>query len=197
MNSNSQMIVIISSPSGAGKTTICRKLLEKDNSIRMSISDTTRIPRDNEINGRDYNFISKTTFNEKINNNEYAEHAVVFGNLYGSLHKNVLELLNNGFDVLFDIDWQGAKQLKNSEYKNILSIFVMPPSKDAIYERLISRATFSGDDEKAVNKRMLSYDKEISHKDEYDHILINDDLETCINEIQSLIFKKRQKLSLI
>ena len=126
------MIIIISSPSGAGKTTICKKILQNDDCIKISISDTTRTPRDNEIDGKDYNFVSEDHFKKKIANKEYAEYARVFGNLYGSLHKDVKKLINEGFDVLFDIDWQGAKQLKNSEYKNILSFFIMPPSKKDI-----------------------------------------------------------------
>ena len=104
---NSQMIIIISSPSGAGKTSICKKLLQDDINLKISISDTTRIPRDNEIDGKDYNFISLESFKKKIKNNEYIEYASVFDNYYGSLNKNVLNILRDGFDVLFDIDWQG------------------------------------------------------------------------------------------
>ena len=194
MSSKKQMIIIISSPSGAGKTSICKKILKNDDYIRISISDTTRTPRDNEIDGKDYNFIDETIFKQKIAKQEYAEYARVFGNLYGSLHSNVKSLLNNGFDVLFDIDWQGAKLLKNSEYENILSFFIMPPSKNDIYERLQSRSALSGDNEESINKRMLSYEREISHKEEYDYIIINDNFEKCFKEIQLLIFKRREKL---
>ena len=194
MDNKSQMIIIISSPSGAGKTTICKKLLELDKKIKISISDTTRVPRDDEIDGKDYNFIEKDDFRKKIKNNEYAEHAIVFGNFYGSLHNNVLQLLNSGFDVLFDIDWQGAKQLKNSNYQNILSFFIMPPSKDAIYTRLLERAKLSGDDSKSIDKRMSFYEMEISHKDEYDHIIINDNLDSCIESINSIIVNSRKLL---
>jgi guanylate kinase len=194
MNNNTQMIIIISSPSGAGKTSICKKLLKYDNSIKISISDTTRIPRDNEKDGIDYNFIDEYSFKQKIINKKYAEHAIVFGNYYGSLHANVSELLNRGFDVLFDIDWQGAYQLKNSKYQNILSFFIMPPSKDDIYERLKTRAKISGDDEDAINKRMLFYETEVSHKDEYDHIIINNEIDNCVKEIQSHILNRRNIL---
>lgn len=197
MDSNLQIIIIISSPSGAGKTSICKKLLENDKSLSISISDTTRIPRDNEIDGKDYNFIDEAKFKKKIANNEYAEYAYVFGNLYGSLHSDVKSLLNKGFDVLFDIDWQGAKQLKNSNYKNILSFFILPPSKEAILSRLQERAELSGDGEAAINKRALSYDTEISHKNEYDHIVVNDNFDMCIKEIQALIKIKREKLRVI
>ncbi len=188
------MIIIISSPSGAGKTTICKKILQNDDCIKISISDTTRTPRDNEIDGKDYNFVSEDHFKKKIANKEYAEYARVFGNLYGSLHKDVKKLINEGFDVLFDIDWQGAKQLKNSEYKNILSFFIMPPSKKDIYERLQARSVLSGDNEESIKKRMLFYETEISHKEEYDHVILNDNIDECIREIQLLIIKNRKKL---
>ena len=194
MGNNTQMIIIISSPSGAGKTSICKKILEKDDLIRLSISDTTRIPRDNEIDGKDYNFISEYDFKQKIDNNEYAEYATVFGNYYGSLHTNVMNLLNSGFDVLFDIDWQGAKKLKNSQYDNILSFFIMPPSKEDIYERLKTRALLSGDDKNAINKRMLSYETEISHRKEYDHIILNDNIDNCVKKLHDLILYKRKNL---
>ena len=194
MDNNTQMIIIISSPSGAGKTSICKKILEKDDLIRLSISDTTRIPRDNEIDGKDYNFISEYDFKQKIDNNEYAEYATVFGNYYGSLHTNVMNLLNSGFDVLFDIDWQGAKKLKNSQYDNILSFFIMPPSKEDIYERLKTRALLSGDDKNAINKRMLSYETEISHRKEYDHIILNDNIDNCVKKLHDLILYKRKNL---
>ena len=194
MLNKSQMIIIISSPSGAGKTTICKKILQNDDCIKISISDTTRTPRDNEIDGKDYNFVSEDNFKKKIASKEYAEYARVFGNLYGSLHKDVKKLINEGFDVLFDIDWQGAKQLKNSEYKNILSFFIMPPSKKDIYERLQARSVLSGDNEESIKKRMLFYETEISHKEEYDHVILNDNIDECIREIQLLIIKNRKKL---
>ena len=193
---NSQMIIIISSPSGAGKTSICKKLLQDDINLKISISDTTRIPRDNEIDGKDYNFISLESFKKKIKNNEYIEYASVFDNYYGSLNKNVLNILRDGFDVLFDIDWQGAKQLKNSNYPNILSFFIIPPSKEVIYNRLLSRANESGDNKDSINKRMSFYDTEISHKNDYDYVLINDNLDDCVQKIKSLILQNRRELQL-
>ncbi len=193
---NSQMIIIISSPSGAGKTSICKKLLQDDINLKISISDTTRIPRDNEIDGKDYNFISLESFKKKIKNNEYIEYASVFDNYYGSLNKNVLNILRDGFDVLFDIDWQGAKQLKNSNYPNILSFFIIPPSKEVIYNRLLSRANESGDNKDSINKRMSFYDTEISHKNDYDYVLINDNLDDCTQKIKSLILQNRRELQL-
>ena len=186
------LMVVISSPSGAGKTTVCQKILQEDKNIVLSISDTTRPPRDNEINGKDYNFITEAEFKLKIKDNSYIEHANVFGNFYGSLHKTVRNIYDEKKDVLFDIDWQGAKQLKNSKYLNIISIFIIPPSRDAIYERLKLRAETSGDDEKSINHRMQSFDTEMNHKNDYDFIVTNDDLSRCVKEIQEIIENKRK-----
>ncbi len=189
-----KLIIVISSPSGAGKSSICKRLLTDDNQLSISISDTTRLPRDNEINGKDYNFISIDKFKSRIQNNEYIEHANVFGNYYGSLNSNVSNSLEKGFDVIFDIDWQGALQLKNSYYPNILTIFITPPSKEAIYERLKLRAIKSGDNEKDINHRMSMYEIEMSHQNEYEYIIENNDFETCILEIKKILNDTRNKL---
>ncbi len=188
-----KLIIVISSPSGAGKSSICKQLLHDDPQLNISISDTTRSPRDNETNGTDYNFIEKNEFERRIKNNEYIEYANVFGNYYGSLEKDVTSALENGFDVLFDIDWQGALQLKNSNYPNILTIFIIPPSKDAIYERLKLRAKKSGDNEQAINDRMSMYETEMSHMDEYEYIIENSDFEKCVSEIKKIINVARNK----
>ena len=188
------MLIIISSPSGAGKTTICKELLNKDKNIKISISDTTRVPRDDEINGKDYNFVSELEFKSKIKRNEYVEYAKVFGNFYGSLHSNVIELSRKNYDIIFDIDWQGAQQLKTSGYKNIISFFIIPPSRNVIYERLLARAVISGDDKDAINRRMSFYDTEVSHQNEYSHIIVNDNLDQCVKEIHELILIKRSNL---
>ena len=193
-NYNKRIIIVVSSPSGAGKTSACHKLIERDKSIALSISDTTRSPRDNEIDGVDYNFINEDEFKSRIKNKSYIEHANVFGNFYGSQYKNIINHFKNGSDVLFDIDWQGAKQLKNSSFKNIVSIFIVPPSKDAIYQRLKERAIKSGDDEKAIENRMNKYETEMSHKYDYDHVVINEKLETCVDEIEKIIDNRRKKL---
>jgi|MDSW01.3.fsa_nt_gb guanylate kinase len=193
-NNNSNLIIVISSPSGAGKTSVCKKLIERDKQISLSISDTTRPARDNESNGIDYNFIEEIEFRKRIQNNSYIEYANVFGNFYGSQHKNIINNFNNNKDVLFDIDWQGAAQLKKSSYFNIISIFIIPPSKEAIYKRLKLRAETSGDDKIAINERMRQYDTEMSHKDDYDYIIINDVLDTCINEIELIINRHRKIL---
>ena len=194
VNYNKRIIIVISSPSGAGKTSACHKLIERDKSIALSISDTTRLPRDNEIDGVDYNFINEDEFKSRIKNKSYIEYANVFGNFYGSKYKNIINHFKNGSDVLFDIDWQGAKQLKNSSFKNIVSIFIVPPSKDAIYKRLKSRAVTSGDNENAIENRMNKYETEMRHKNDYDHVVINDKLETCVDELEKIINYKRISL---
>ena len=190
-----KLIIVISSPSGAGKSSICKKLLNDDPQLSISISDTTRSPRDNETNGKDYNFIEKNEFERRIKNNEYIEYANVFGNYYGSLHKDVQKSLDNGFDVLFDIDWQGSLQLKASSQPNLLTIFIIPPSKEIIYERLKLRAEKSGDDEKAVQYRMKMYETEMSHQNEYEYIVENDKFEECVLKIKKIIFEARIKLN--
>jgi guanylate kinase len=190
-----KLIIVISSPSGAGKSSICKQLLNDDPQLNISISDTTRSPRDNETNGIDYNFIEKNEFEHRIKNNEYIEYANVFGNYYGSLQKGVQKLLDNGFDVLFDIDWQGSLQLKASNQPNLLTIFITPPSKEIIYERLKSRAKKSGDNEQAIQHRMKMYETEMSHQNEYEYIVENDKFEECILKIKKIILEARIKLN--
>ena len=184
---NKPLIIIISSPSGAGKTTICRNLLSLDSNIKLSISVTTRPARDNEIDGKDYYFINSEKFIDMLNNNKFLEHARVFDNYYGSLRKEVDDYLANGNDVLFDIDWQGAQQIINSDYPRIITIFVMPPSKESIEQRLLTRKKDSGDNSEIVKRRMQEYETEISHKNEYKYIVINENLEKCTNEIMNII----------
>jgi len=186
-NINKALIIIISSPSGAGKTSICRKLLKLDPNIKLSISVTTRTARDNEINGQDYYFVNVDEFQYMVNNNKFLEHAKVFNNYYGSLRKNVDEHLSNGNDVLFDIDWQGAQQLVKSDYSKIVTIFILPPSKESIEERLLVRKNDSGDNIETVKNRMLEYETEVSHQEEYKYIVINKDLDECTNEIIKII----------
>ena len=190
-----KLIIVISSPSGAGKSSICRQLLNDDPQLNISISDTTRSPRDNETDGIDYNFIKKNEFEYRIKNNEYIEYANVFGNYYGSLYKNVQKSLDNGYDVLFDIDWQGSLQLKASNQPNLLTIFVTPPSKEIIYKRLKSRAKKSGDNEQAIQFRMKMYETEMSHQNEYEHIVENDEFEECVLKIKKIILEARIKLN--
>ena len=190
-NINKPLIIIISSPSGAGKTSICKKLLDLDLYIRLSISVTTRTARDNEIDGKDYYFVSSDEFREMMDNNKFLEHAKVFNNYYGSLREHVDNHLANGNDVLFDIDWQGAQQIVNSDYSRIITIFIMPPSKELIKQRLLTRQKDSGDNIETVKNRMMEYETEISHQDEYKYIIINDNLEDCANEIIKIIADER------
>ena len=177
-NINKPLIIIISSPSGAGKTSICKKLLGLDLNIRLSISVTTRTASSDE-------------FREMINNNKFLEHAKVFNNYYGSLREHVDNHQANGNDVLFDIDWQGAQQIINSDYSRIITIFIMPPSKESIKQRLLTRQKDSGDNIETVKNRMMEYETEISHQDEYKYIIINDNLEDCANEIIKIIADER------
>ena len=169
-------------------------LLRSDKSISLSISCTTRPIRKGEINKKDYIFLSDKQFDAAKKNKKFLEHAKVFGNFYGSLHSNVIELSKKNYDIIFDIDWQGAQQLKTSGYKNIISFFIIPPSRNVIYERLLARAVISGDDKDAINRRMSFYDTEVSHQNEYSHIIVNDNLDQCVKEIHELILIKRSNL---
>ncbi|MDC0032410.1 guanylate kinase [Pelagibacteraceae bacterium] len=187
------LLIVVSSPSGAGKTSVCRKLLENNDNIKISISATTRKPRKNEVDGIDYNFISRDDFQNKIKNNEFLEYAEVFDNFYGSLIKDVENISKSKKDVLFDIDWQGTQQLYQSKPSNLVSIFILPPSKAEIENRLRQRQVDSGDDESIISQRMFKFKNEISHWVEYDYVVINEDLGKCVNEISNIINTERKK----
>ena len=189
---NKPLIIIISSPSGAGKTSICKKLINLDSNVRLSVSVTTRSARDNEIDGKDYHFVSSDQFQDMVNQDKFLEYAKVFNNHYGSLRKHIDDHLANNNDVLFDIDWQGAQQIINSDYPRIITIFIMPPSKKSIEQRLLTRQKDSGDNTEIVKKRMSEYETEISHQNEYKYIVINDHLDQCINEIIEIIRNERE-----
>ena len=191
--SHEPLLIVVSSPSGAGKTSVCRKILENNDSIQISISATTRKPRKNEVDCIDYNFISRDDFQNKIKDNEFLEYAEVFDNFYGSLIKDVEKITKSKKDVLFDIDWQGTQQLYQSKPSNLVSIFILPPSKDEIEKRLRQRKADSGDDESTINKRMSKFNDEISHWVEYDYVVINNNLETCVDEILNIIHVERKK----
>ena len=167
---NDGIVVILSSPSGAGKTTLVKLISEKKN-FNISVSHTTRKPRSNEIDGKDYYFVNDKNFETLIKNNQFLEYAKVFNNFYGTSKKPVIELLNSGKNVIFDIDWQGSLQLKASNQPNLLTIFITPPSKEIIYERLKLRAEKSGDNEQAIQYRMKMYETEMSHQNEYEYIV--------------------------
>ena len=187
-----KLLIIISSPSGTGKTSVCKKIIDYDNKIKLSVSHTTRAPRDNEVNGKDYFFISNEDFNSKILKKSFLEYANVFGNYYGTSEKNVKEILSADFDVLFDIDWQGAAQISNSNLAKIIKIFLVPPSKKDVLERLEKRSKDTGDDHKAIQRRMLEYENEMKHANEYDYVVLNDDIEKCSKQILDIIIAERK-----
>ena len=184
-------LIIISSPSGAGKSSLCKMMVERDNKIKLSISTTTRKPRPGEIEGKHYFFISQEKYDEMVKNNEFLEYAHIFDNHYGTPKETVNNEIVNGNDVLFDIDWQGARQLINRYGReNIVTIFILPPSIEELHQRLRNRAS---DSEEVVLKRMQMAKSEVSHYDEYDFILINQDLETTYQKINKIIDSNRIK----
>ena len=187
------MMVILSSPSGAGKTTITKKIQQKYQNFKISVSHTTRKPRSNEVEGVDYFFIDKEVFIEKINNDEFYEHAKIFDNYYGTSKKAVKDLFNLKNDILFDIDWQGTKQLSKFIELNLIKIFILPPNKKELENRLIQR---NQDNKSVVNKRLSSYDKDINHWKDYDYIVINDNLENCFKQIENIIKTNKQEIKL-
>ena len=183
------MMFVLSSPSGAGKTTLTKKLATNNSNFVISISHTTRKPRPNEINGKDYYFVNRKEFDDLINGDNFFEYANIFDNCYGTLKKPVLELLSKGKDVLFDIDWQGTKQLKKIKTLSLVTIFILPPSLKVLKERLLNR---HGGQEKLVKKRMNQFNEEVSHWSEYNYIVINDDLDKCYEEISNIIISEKK-----
>lgn len=184
------VMLVLSSPSGAGKSTLARRVLEADRGIVMSISVTTRPARPGEIHGKDYTFVDKETFARMRERNELLEWAVVFGNDYGTPRGPVEAALAAGRDVLFDIDWQGAQQLSDRVKGDIVKVFLLPPSAQVLEERLRKRAL---DAEDVVRGRMAKASDEISHWKEYDYVLINDDLERCVDELMAILKAERLK----
>ena len=184
------ILFVLSSPSGAGKTSIARYILDKDKNIKLSVSLTTRKKRKNEIAGVDYDYISKDLFEEKIKNNFFLEWATVFGNYYGTSREKVQETLLKGNDVLFDIDWQGTQQLSDNRDFDLVTIFILPPSKIVLEKRLYSRAQ---DSKIEVKKRMSQASDEISHYMEYDYIVVNKNLVSASNQVLSILKAERLK----
>ena len=180
---------ILSSPSGAGKTTLVKKISKNRNYI-VSISHTTRPPRPSEKNGKDYFFISKNNFKKLIKKKEFLEHAKVFDNYYGSSKKIIIKKLMQGKNIIFDIDWQGTRQIRNKKLNfDLTTIFILPPSKNELLKRLIKREK---QNMKTVKKRMKEIKKDLSKWKEYDHVVINDNLKTCYNEIIEVIKNKKK-----
>ena len=186
------IIVILSSPSGAGKTTLVKKIA-KDNNFKISISHTTRKPRSNEKYGEDYYFINEKEFANLIKKQEFLEYAKVFENFYGSSKSKVIENLTNGKNVIFDIDWQGTEQIKKQKlnYK-LISFFILPPSKTELFNRLKNRDM---KDKNIVEQRMKQFNEDINHWKNYDFVVINDDFQKCYLEIVELIDKKIKNLN--
>ena len=185
---NKGLVLIISSPSGAGKTTICKKLINEVEGLNLSVSVTTRQKRKNEIEGKHYFFKNEKEFNKLLKQNEFLEHANVFGFFYGTLKNEVLSKINNGKDVIVDIDWQGTRQIEKSLPNDIVKVFILPPSMKELENRLGKRAS---ENKENFVKRMSEAKKEISHYKEYDFIVVNDDLQIAVNQIKSILFSER------
>jgi guanylate kinase len=182
------LMMVLSSPSGAGKSTISRALLEDDERLSMSVSATTRKPRRGEEEGKDYFFMDPVDFNLLVNRDALLEHAKVFDNYYGTPSKPVKDALTTGKDILFDIDWQGTQQLAQKAGDDLVSIFILPPSTQSLEKRLKTRAQ---DSDEVVARRMSKASEEISHWAEYDYVVVNDDLEKCIREVKSILKAER------
>jgi len=185
------MMFVLSSPSGAGKTTLTKKIAANNINFSISVSHTTRKPRPNEINGKEYYFVSKEEFDDLIKKNDFFEHANIFDNNYGTLKKPVLELLSQGKDVLFDIDWQGTKQLKKIRNLSLITFFILPPNLKILRERLLNR---HHGQKNLIKKRMAKFNEEMSHWNEYNYIVVNDKLDECYSQILNIIMSEKQGL---
>ena len=186
------LLIVLSSPSGAGKTTISRKLMEADPTITMSISATTRAPRPGEEDGKDYHFVTDEAFQHLVDEGELAEWAYVFDHRYGSPKEPIKEALRAGRDILFDIDWQGTQQLRSAFGNDLVSIFILPPSMEELDRRLRSRQT---DSEEVILGRMRRAAGEIGHWGEYDYVLVNENVEDCLSEVKAIVTAERMRRS--
>ena len=186
------VMIVLSSPSGAGKTTLS-KLLSKQNNYYISVSHTTRKPRINEIDSQDYHFVNEEEFKSLIKNNEFLEYAKVFNNYYGTVKSSVINNLDKGKKLIFDIDWQGTEQIKEKklQYK-LITFFILPPSKKVLFERLSNRDM---KDKLIVEERMKQFSKDVLHWNNYDYVVINDNLENCYNEVNYLIKSEIEKFN--
>ena len=185
------IMVILSSPSGVGKTTLTKKIQQKYQTFKISVSHTTRPPRSNEVDGVDYHFVSQENFEKLIVENKFYEHAKIFENYYGTLKKNVDEtILKN--DIIFDIDWQGTKQLSKFKNLNLIKIYLITDNKDELKKRLIKR---NQNTKEEVEKRFNSFDDDIKHWNDYDYIIINKNLEVCFKQIENIIQDNKKKNS--
>lgn len=186
------MMLVLSSPSGAGKTTLAKRILKRDPGITMSVSLTTRGQRPGEVDGVDYHFVDRQRFDDKVRRGEFLEYATVFGNSYGTLKEPVDAALRAGRDILFDIDWQGTQQLKGRAREDVVSIFILPPSRAELHKRLSSRGQ---DSPETVASRMAQANAEISHWAEYDYVIVNDDVDAAEARIVQIIDAERSRRS--
>lgn len=184
-------LYVFSAPSGAGKTTLVKALLEQTNDIGVSVSHTTRGPREGEVNGKDYNFVSQDEFKALIGQNAFLEHAQVFDNFYGTSQIWVEQELQAGRDVILEIDWQGAEQIRQ-QMPEMVSVFILPPSREELLKRLTGRGT---DSQEIIDRRMQDAVSEMSHYGEFDYLIINDDFEIALQELRSVVLARRQRTS--
>ncbi len=190
---NENIMVILSSPSGVGKTTLTKKIQQKYQSFKISVSHTTRSPRSNEVDGVDYYFVSHKEFEKLINENKFYEYAKIFENYYGTLKENVDNTILK-HDIIFDIDWQGTKQLSKFKKLNLIKIFLITENKDELRNRLIKR---NQNTKKEVEKRLNSFEEDVKHWNDYDYIIINKNLEVCFKQIENIIISKKNYLSFL
>ena len=190
LNKKKGVMLVLSSPSGAGKSSICKSLMSLDKNLSLSVSTTTRKKRPNEKSGEDYIFVSTEEFKNMLSNNNFIEYANVFDNYYGTVKSLVDNKINNGQDLIFDIDWQGAQQLREKMRENVVSIFILPPSKKELERRLKSRGQ---DSDEVVKKRMDGASAEITHWAEYDYVIINEDLNKSVNAVLGILKAERMK----
>ena len=186
------LLLVLSSPSGAGKTTIARRLIAADPGLTLSVSVTTRPPRQGEIDGRDYRFIDRARFDEMLAQGEFLEHATVFGHSYGTPRRLIEEALADGRDIVGDVDWQGAQQLTERVRRDLVAVFVLPPSLDALRTRLQSRAQ---DSAAIVAARMAKSAEEMSHWSEYDYVIVNRDIDKSVAQAQAIVTAERLRRS--
>ena len=188
---SNNIMVILSSPSGAGKTTITKKIQQKYQSFKISVSHTTRKPRPNEVDGVDYHFVSHEKFKKFISEGKFYEYAKIFDNYYGTSKESVDEMIKKN-DIIFDIDWQGTQQLSKFKNLKLIKIYLIPPNKDELKKRLTKR---NQDSPQEVERRFKAYDKDIQHWKDYDYIIINENLENCYKQIENIISINKSKLS--
>jgi len=192
LHDEENIMVILSSPSGVGKTTLTKKIQQKYNTFKISVSHTTRSPRSNEVEGVDYFFVSKEKFKELIKKNQFYEHAKIYENYYGTLKKNVDEIILNN-DIIFDIDWQGTKQLSKFKNLNLIKIYLITNNKKELKSRLIKRNQNTADE---IEKRFNSFDEDIKHWNDYDYIIINKNLDVCFKQIENIIKTSKKKITI-